>query len=393
MVDNSFYESLAHYVSGMATVSFCMWTAILYRWRKRNRMTFLLFLSVAYISLSFLKDIIFTFPANLFADAKFVENSVSIFDLSLVPLVGGFFIEATRPGFVTNKRLLAAYLPFIALLPLYWLLRSNWVLVGSFVLSMVVSLFVLIMIPINVVRYNKYIADNYSYTNNLGVGWCTGCVSGFFLLIVFYDICFYEATWVSELIYDTFFVIVWNVVCVKSRNHQVVEDMIAFDTTQFKEKSEAQLTDSIVSTHSVNNNEQTAISQLPIGNEPNSTSQSSIDIEQVRYSYIAKSLLRCMENEKLYLNSRLSLADLATAVGSNKTYISTYINGQGMTFYDFINKYRVEEACRIINHRAAGERISMADVASHSGFNSVSSFNRYFLKIKGITPTAYSHRQ
>ena len=99
-----------------------------------------------------------------------------------------------------------------------------------------------------------------------------------------------------------------------------------------------------------------------------------------------------MEREKLYLNARLSLSDLAAAVGTNKTYISTYLNGQGCTFYDFINRYRVEEACRIIDQMATDGRIPMTDVAVRSGFNSISSFNRYFFRVKGVTPTAYFHR-
>lgn len=362
-MDNTFFESLAHYASGMATMSFGIWAAILYKWRKRNRMTFLLFLSIAYIALSFLKDIVFLLPPQHFSDFKYVEDMSSIFDLSIIPLASAFFIETTRPGFVTNKRLLAVYLPFIICLPLYCLLHSDGVLVASFMLSVLVAIATLVVVPINVIRYNKYLADNYSYTQNMGVGWCMGCAFVLFLLIVFYGICFYQPTWFGEMIYDVVFIIIWNIVCTKSRHHHVVVDMIAFDSTK-----------------------------LPTENEEKVSVLSPSDKEQAKESFIAKSLEHCMEKQKLYLNSRLSLLDLAMAVGTNKTYISTYINSQGITFYDFINKYRVEEACRIIDNRTAGERISMADVASQSGFNSISSFNRYFSKIKGITPTAYSHR-
>ena len=34
-------------------------------------------------------------------------------------------------------------------------------------------------------------------------------------------------------------------------------------------------------------------------------------------------------------------------------------------------------------------RINMTDVAQQSGFNSVSTFNRYFKKVMGLTPKAY----
>lgn len=128
MIDDSVFESLAHYASGMATVSFCVWTVILYKWRKRNRMTYLLFLSIAYIALSFIKDIIFLIPSQAFGDFTFTENMVSIFDMSFIPIVCAFFIETTRPGTVTNARLILAWLTFIVFMPVYCVFPANWVL-------------------------------------------------------------------------------------------------------------------------------------------------------------------------------------------------------------------------------------------------------------------------
>lgn len=385
MVDNSFFESLAHYASGMATVSFATWAVILYKLRKRNRMTFLLFLSVAYIAISFLNDMVFLVPSQAFGNFKFVENLVSLFDLSVVPIASAFFVEATRPGTITDRRLLAIYLPFVAFIPLYCLLQATWVLDGSFLLSMIVAVCTLVAVPVNAIRYNKYITDNYSYTKNIGVGWCTSCTLVLFLLVIFYEVCFYEPTWFSEMTYDASFLIIWNIVCMKTRHHHVVADMMAFDNgTNGKEGDAPPAPQPAIAAAK-------KLAEEP-GSQPSDGEKPSVatDSEQARGSFIATSLLNCMETDKMFLNSRLSLSDLATAVGTNKTYISTYINGQGITFYDFINKYRIEEACRIIDQRAAGERLSMADVAARSGFNSVSSFNRYFSKIKGITPTAYS---
>ena len=38
---------------------------------------------------------------------------------------------------------------------------------------------------------------------------------------------------------------------------------------------------------------------------------------------------------------------------------------------------------------AQGETIAMATVSKQSGFNSVTSFNRYFSKLRGVTPLSY----
>ena len=48
------------------------------------------------------------------------------------------------------------------------------------------------------------------------------------------------------------------------------------------------------------------------------------------------------------------------------------------------------EACRLMNEALAqGETIAMATVSKQSGFNSVTSFNRYFSKLRGVTPLSY----
>lgn len=437
MIEDCFFESTAHYASGMAAMSFCMWAVMLYKWRRRNRMTFLLFLSVAYIAISFLKDAIFLLPMQIFSDEYFVEDLVSIFDLMFIPITSAFFIEATRPGTVTNRRLAASCLPFAALFLLYGVLRASWVLTATFAISALVGIFTLVAVPINVVRYNKYLSDNYSYTKNIGVGWCLGCSIGLFLLLLFYEVCFYRPTWFTETLYDTCFVVIWNIMCLKNSKHRVVADMMAFKGSANEEDEASEPEDEEETATPMQTEESAApistdAAALPSadddssisaddgsliydadGSQPDTASSAPLpaddvqtepaapaknrtkdkdkeqDKEQKWIAAIASELERCMETDKIYLNSRLTLNDLATAVGTNKTYISKYINSQGSTFYDFINKYRIDEACRLIDQMATGDRLTMADVATLSGFNSVSSFNRYFSKVKGITPTTY----
>ena len=101
-------------------------------------------------------------------------------------------------------------------------------------------------------------------------------------------------------------------------------------------------------------------------------------------------LKQCMETQKLYLNPKLSLNTVAMEIGSNAKYVSLYLNHSlGCTFYDYINKFRVEESCRILEKMTDTGRINMTEVAEMSGFNSVSTFNRYFRSVMGITPKEY----
>ena len=91
-------------------------------------------------------------------------------------------------------------------------------------------------------------------------------------------------------------------------------------------------------------------------------------------------------NKKVYLNPKLNIMELAMAVGTNRTYISNYINQQlHTTFYEYVNKWRVEHAKELL----ASTDLSLEDISVEAGFNSLSSFRRYFIRSAGMTPMAF----
>ena len=97
-----------------------------------------------------------------------------------------------------------------------------------------------------------------------------------------------------------------------------------------------------------------------------------------------------MEERKPYLNPKLTLADLAQEMHINRTYLTSVLNRDiGKSFYDFVNEFRIAEACSIIDALPPSERPKLSDVASRSGFNSLSTFKRSFLKVKGVLPSQY----
>lgn len=93
--------------------------------------------------------------------------------------------------------------------------------------------------------------------------------------------------------------------------------------------------------------------------------------------------------EKVYTDADLSLTDLATKLDINPNYLSQLINTkEGKTFYDYINFYRVEEFKRLIAI-PKNQQFTLVAIAYDCGFNSKSSFNRYFKKLTGQTPSQY----
>ena len=96
-----------------------------------------------------------------------------------------------------------------------------------------------------------------------------------------------------------------------------------------------------------------------------------------------------IENEKVYTQKTLSLSELARQLDTNVNYLSQFINNHLKTnFSDYINEYRVKEACRIFKNDAI-MKYTVDQVADMVGFSSRSTFYTTFKKFTGITPAFF----
>lgn len=117
--------------------------------------------------------------------------------------------------------------------------------------------------------------------------------------------------------------------------------------------------------------------------------EESADEETSTYRDLYKSLVSVIEEEKLFLNPRLSVRDFTGVLSVHEKEISIAINSEaGMNFNDWVNKYRVDE---VILRFEQGEGIThtVLGIAMDCGFNSKSTFNRAFKKKTGKTPLEY----
>jgi len=100
-------------------------------------------------------------------------------------------------------------------------------------------------------------------------------------------------------------------------------------------------------------------------------------------------LLQMMNVEKPYLDLDLTVAGLAEKLGLSAKHLSQLINEQfALNFNDFINRFRVEEAVRILQDPKLRD-CKLLKVAFDSGFNSKSVFNEAFKKFTGKSPSAF----
>ncbi len=96
-----------------------------------------------------------------------------------------------------------------------------------------------------------------------------------------------------------------------------------------------------------------------------------------------------MFKEKIYLNKKLKLEDIAEKLNTNLTYVSRIINEKfDLKFNDYINNLRIKEACFIIS-QTENEKLSINQLYNMVGFESRATFYSAFKKFTGVTPAVY----
>lgn len=102
-----------------------------------------------------------------------------------------------------------------------------------------------------------------------------------------------------------------------------------------------------------------------------------------------KEIEHYMANEKPYLDSKLTLTQLAQQNRISSNYLSQIINEQtGSNFFDFINHHRVAEAKRLLAD-SSRSGANILTVAMAAGFNSKSAFYTAFKRHANVTPSEF----
>lgn len=110
--------------------------------------------------------------------------------------------------------------------------------------------------------------------------------------------------------------------------------------------------------------------------------------EKVTASAIQK-VQHGMEVQKLYLKHNLNIEEFAKRIDLPIKDVSSVINKHyGTNFFEFMNKYRVEEAKRLLLDESCAE-MTVLDILLQAGFNSKSAFHRFFNRLVGVSPTEF----
>lgn len=112
-------------------------------------------------------------------------------------------------------------------------------------------------------------------------------------------------------------------------------------------------------------------------------------VSENRLNELNEKLKELIQVEKVYLDNDLSLPKLSQKLAASYNETSFLINELYQdNFYNFINKYRVEEAKKILLSEKYNQ-LNILGIAYESGFNSKTTFNTTFKKCTGFSPTEF----
>jgi len=101
------------------------------------------------------------------------------------------------------------------------------------------------------------------------------------------------------------------------------------------------------------------------------------------------SIEKLVYDERIYLDSDLTLSKLSNQMGSSKQQISAAINEYSQrNFNDYINYFRIQDAKQLLED-GQKDKYTISSIAFDTGFSSLSSFNSAFKKFEGVTPSIY----
>ncbi len=134
-------------------------------------------------------------------------------------------------------------------------------------------------------------------------------------------------------------------------------------------------------------------SQPPVKGPLHCAKYAKSGLSDARVAAYKERLDAAMRREQAYLQIDLTLPRLAAIIGCTVNHLSQVINaGFGMSFFDYVNQFRVEHAKRLFEEHS-GRNGAALHVAYAVGFSSNSTFYTAFKRYVGQTPAQYRRRQ
>lgn len=346
----------------------------LYKSNQPSRLKKALAFLVAFFAFSEVKDLIRIIPAV--TESEYALRLLYSIDMWTIGICATYMIELVRPNWFTPCRAVKMTAIFALFTLTYAFTGNPIVILANLAYVILFSAVMLIYFAVSIRRYNRFINDNYSNHENINLSWLKTVLAVFVVCIVVWTIFLFNHNYYTKSIYYVVSLCAWIMLIARSRD-QISVSMKEPEKPIVRSAIEVeQPTEQIQSADPMHQPSEAVAAAAPAFED------SSLLPEQMKAQ-----LDELMNEREIYLNSHLTLSDLAAALGTNRTYLSNYLNRElKVSFYDYVNSFRVARACRMIE---ANPDVTVHDIVENCGFNSVSTFRRSFSREIGKTYGEY----
>lgn len=339
--------SICDFTFGMLFMFQLIGTGAMYIKGRKHHLQRMMFWFMLYLSgISIFEAVYFFLFPN--APNTLTSHVTDILEMTVIP---GAFIIITRLTRPRKNLLLPVIVNAVAyglVMVAYAVTRAEAIYESVLGLSLLYSFFIIAYGWESVRRFNKELGENFS-DDQLSLYWLKYVVYLYIaVLLVWVVATIYATEWMAA-IYNVCMLVLLSLWCYfVFRQEDMLEALALMNEEEKDEKHEK---------HDVDKS----------------------------YPFEAK-LKKAFEEEMVFLNPRLNIAELAIKVGTNRSYMSAFLNQQlHTTFYEYVNQLRVVRAKKLL----VESDMPLEQIAEKSGFNSLSSFRRYFVKAVGMTPAKY----
>ncbi len=93
------------------------------------------------------------------------------------------------------------------------------------------------------------------------------------------------------------------------------------------------------------------------------------------------------KGQKGYLKTSITLVELSSELGINRTYLSNYINEKfHNNFNGWVNGLRVKDALKMMSSQKV---LPLTTIAEKVGFTDLAHFSKQFKEIEGVCPSKW----
>ena len=340
---------------GMAIMFYSM-MAWLFWFRSKGRAKHMIAFIMLMIALQNVKDLAIIDTDNAYDPS--LSAIATCVDIIAVPIYGFILVELCRPGWIKTRWMVMTEVPFVVVSLLYVLTQNHLFYMLLWVLSLAYGLWCIVWMIHDLPRYHRWLKNEYSYQENINLHWLRGVTLLFFIILCLWVVdCIYPSTLI-DTIYILSSLVGWMVVCYFiNRQELVIKEVIDSLPTETAE---------------------------PLA--PATADGETEESDNERIQLLSEQLEKLFTVDKVYLEPRLRLVDLAQKLGTNRTYLSNFFNKERQTtFYEFVNGYRISHSENLLTTTD----YTLDVVAELSGFNSLSTFRRAFSVKNNCSPQEY----